>query len=97
MGPESTTHHHRRRIMNDLSLPFGLGGEIMTVNQETWRSQPAVGFNLPDDGRLIAREHIPGLIEWLQGFMEETKPPLPTLPHTVIRATVIHDAGKDAS
>lgn len=77
--------------MDTLSIPFGTAGEVLDVVQEDWFGEPAVAFNLPNDGRLVTREHVPGLIEWLQGFLEETKPALPTLPHATIKARLKPD------
>lgn len=74
--------------MDVLQIPFGTAGETLDVIQEDWFGEDAVAFNLPQDGRIVTREHIAGLIEWLQGFMEETKPQLPTLPHATIKAKV---------
>lgn len=77
--------------MDTLSIPFGKRAGHMRVVDSTWDGGPAVDFRLIDDARLIAREHIPDLIEWLQGFLEETAPPLPTLPHATIKAKLMPD------
>lgn len=77
--------------MDTLSIPFGRNAGTMDVSANVWEGGPAVDFRLISDARLIAREHIPGLIEWLQGFLEETKPPLPTLPHATIKAKLMPD------
>lgn len=77
--------------MDTLRLQFGTFGESVKVREDVWDHGPAVGFDLPNDGRLIARAHIPALIEWLQGFLEETAPPLPTLPHATIKAKLLPD------
>jgi len=80
--------------MDKLNLPFGDNAGHLTVQEDHSFGRKAVAFDLPEDGRVIGREHIGGLIEWLQGFLEETKPALPTLPHAVIRATVTTGQGQ---
>lgn len=77
--------------MDTLSIPFGLKAGTLDISADEWSGQPAVSFDLPEDGRVIPREHIPSLIEWLQGFLEETKPALPTMPHATIKARLKPD------
>lgn len=74
--------------MDTLSLPFGLNAGHMEVSEDVWMNGPAVSFQLPDDDRLIAREHIPGLIAWLQEFYEETKAEPPGNLGAIVRAEV---------
>ncbi len=82
--------------MDTLSIPFGtdLGGFMNVYAEDEFGGGDAVAFELPTDGRVIAREHIAGLVEWLQGFLEETKPQLPALQHATIRATVTTSQGQ---
>lgn len=77
--------------MDTLSIPVGTLGENLLVSADEWDNSPAVEFNLPMDGRVVSRDQVPSLIEWLQGFLEETGPPLPTLPHATIKARLKPD------
>ena len=75
--------------MDTLSIPFGHDAGELDVSANEWDDRPAVHFALINDARLIAAEHIPSLIVWLQGFVEENKPKLPTTPHATVRATLV--------